>query len=143
MPHRTKMRRIPTSGRWCAREAPRHLKCSCDGISRWFCAVAYSACGELSQSEDVAQETFWAAWRGRESLDQPDRLSSWLCGIARNLGKTPGAGHLDRSNRPPAWTTSPTDRPMCRDPPSKHFPEKRNRSSGIRSNRFPTRFESR
>ena len=51
------------------------------------CAVAYSACGELSQSEDVAQETFWAAWRGRESLDQPDRLRSWLCGIARNLGK--------------------------------------------------------
>ncbi len=51
------------------------------------CAVAYSACGELSQSEDVAQETFWAAWRGRESLDQPDRLGSWLCGIARNLGK--------------------------------------------------------
>jgi zinc protease len=51
------------------------------------CAVAYSACGELSQSEDVAQETFWAAWRGRESLDRPDRLRSWLCGIARNLGK--------------------------------------------------------
>ena len=51
------------------------------------CAVAYSSCGELAQSEDVAQETFWTAWRGRKSLDQPGKLRSWLCGIARNLGK--------------------------------------------------------
>ncbi|MGO9914583.1 MAG: sigma-70 family RNA polymerase sigma factor [Isosphaeraceae bacterium] len=51
------------------------------------CAVAYSACGNLAQSEDVAQETFWTAWRQRASLDQPGRLGSWLCGIARNLGK--------------------------------------------------------
>src|SRR5438477_13051005 len=50
-------------------------------------AVAYSACGNLALSEDVAQETFWTAWRQRASLDQPGRLGSWLCGIARNLGK--------------------------------------------------------
>ena len=25
------------------------------------CAVAYNACGDLATSEDVAQETFWAA----------------------------------------------------------------------------------
>src|SRR6476620_4805043 len=51
------------------------------------CSVAYSACGNLSLSEDVAQETFWTAWRQRASLEQPDRLKAWLCGIARNLAK--------------------------------------------------------
>src|SRR5262245_21751576 len=51
------------------------------------CAVAYSACGNLALSEDIAQETFWTAWRERASLEQPDRLKAWLCGIARNLGK--------------------------------------------------------
>src|SRR5262249_5019743 len=51
------------------------------------CAVAYSACGNLAQSEDVAQETFWTAWRQRASLAQPDRLGAWLSGIARNLAK--------------------------------------------------------
>jgi RNA polymerase sigma factor (sigma-70 family) len=51
------------------------------------CAVAYNACGDLALSEDVAQETFWAAWRERESLEEPARLRGWLCGIARNLGR--------------------------------------------------------
>ena len=51
------------------------------------CSVAYSACGDLALSEDVAQETFWTAWRQRASLEQPDRLKAWLCGIARNLAK--------------------------------------------------------
>lgn len=50
------------------------------------CSVAYSCCGDLALSEDVAQETFWAAWRDRAGLAQPERLRSWLCGIARNLG---------------------------------------------------------
>jgi RNA polymerase sigma factor (sigma-70 family) len=51
------------------------------------CSVAYCACGDLALSEDVAQETFWTAWRQRESLERPDRLTAWLCGIARNLAK--------------------------------------------------------
>jgi zinc protease len=51
------------------------------------CSVAYSACGNLALSEDVAQETFWTAWQQRASLEQPDRLKAWLCGIARNLAK--------------------------------------------------------
>ena len=51
------------------------------------CSVAYSACGNLALSEDVAQETFWTAWRQRASLEQPERLKAWLCGIARNLAK--------------------------------------------------------
>jgi zinc protease len=51
------------------------------------CAVAFSACGNVALSEDVAQETFWSAWRQRGSLERPDRLTAWLCGIARNLAK--------------------------------------------------------
>src|SRR5438876_4858567 len=51
------------------------------------CAVAYNACGDLTLSEDVAQETFWAAWREPSALADPGRLRAWLCGIARNLGK--------------------------------------------------------
>jgi RNA polymerase sigma factor (sigma-70 family) len=40
----------------------------------------------LTLSEDIAQETFWAAWRERAALEQASSLRSWLCGIARNLG---------------------------------------------------------
>src|SRR5260370_40888122 len=53
------------------------------------CSVAYSACGNLALSEDVAQETFWAAWRQRASLEQPDGLQAGLGGSARNVAWTP------------------------------------------------------
>jgi RNA polymerase sigma factor (sigma-70 family) len=49
------------------------------------CSLAYSATGSLSQSEDLAQETFVAAWKQLSQLREPGRLRSWLCGIARNL----------------------------------------------------------
>jgi RNA polymerase sigma factor (sigma-70 family) len=49
------------------------------------CSLAYSATGSLTQSEDLAQETFLAAWRQLGSLREPAKLRSWLCGIARNL----------------------------------------------------------
>ena len=57
-------------------------------ISRYqalVCSVAYSATGRLDQSEDLAQETFLAAWRQLRDLREPGRLRAWLCGIARNL----------------------------------------------------------
>src|SRR5436190_1452546 len=50
-----------------------------------ICSVAYSATGSLSQSEDVAQDTFVAAWKQLRTLKEPAKLRSWLCGIARNL----------------------------------------------------------
>ena len=50
-------------------------------------AVAYNACGDLTLSEDIAQEAFWTAWRERSLLLDPSRLRAWLCGIARNLAK--------------------------------------------------------
>ena len=49
------------------------------------CALAYSACGDVARSEDLAQETFVTAWRQLHQLRDPGRLKAWLCGIARNL----------------------------------------------------------
>jgi RNA polymerase sigma factor (sigma-70 family) len=50
-----------------------------------ICSMAYSATGSLSQSEDLAQDTFLAAWKQLADLREPAKLRSWLCGIARNL----------------------------------------------------------
>lgn len=50
---------------------------------RLLCSLAYSATGELSQSEDLAQETFVDAWRQLAGLREPDKLRPWLCGILR------------------------------------------------------------
>jgi len=47
------------------------------------CALAYSACGNAAQSEDIAQEVFISAWRQIQELREPNRLKEWLCGIAR------------------------------------------------------------
>src|ERR1041385_2107692 len=50
-----------------------------------LCALAYSATGSLSQSEDLAQETFVTAWKQLAELREPEKLRSWLCRISRNL----------------------------------------------------------
>jgi RNA polymerase sigma factor (sigma-70 family) len=49
-----------------------------------ICSLAYSATGNVSQSEDVAQETFLIAWTDLRSLREPNKLRAWLCGIVRN-----------------------------------------------------------
>ena len=49
------------------------------------CSLAYSSTGSLSQSEDLAQETFLAAGRHLSDLREADKLRAWLCRIARNL----------------------------------------------------------
>jgi RNA polymerase sigma factor (sigma-70 family) len=57
-------------------------------VSRYqalICSVAFSATGSLSQSEDLAQETFLRAWKNLGALREPRSLRPWLCGIARNL----------------------------------------------------------
>src|SRR5262245_1138177 len=66
------------------REAFGHL------VSRYqdiVCAVSYSSTGNWALSEDVAQDTFIAAWRQLGQLREVGRLRSWLCGIARNLAR--------------------------------------------------------
>jgi RNA polymerase sigma factor (sigma-70 family) len=50
-----------------------------------ICALAYSACGDISHSEDLAQETFIIAWRKLSDLKEPAKFKAWLNGIARNL----------------------------------------------------------
>ena len=49
------------------------------------CAVAYAATHDRALAEDVAQETFLAAWRDVASLRDPAAVRPWLCRIARNL----------------------------------------------------------
>jgi len=50
-----------------------------------LCAIAYSACGNLSDSQDLAQEAFVIAWSKLGDLDDPAKFKPWLYGIARNL----------------------------------------------------------
>ena len=77
-----------------------------------ICSVAYSTCGNLALSEEVAQETLWTAWRQRIALDQPDRLRFWLCGIARNLAKNASAhGRRGRSRTPSRSMMRPNSLP--------------------------------
>src|SRR5437879_12801123 len=60
----------------------------CQLVSRYqspICALAYSACGDISHSEDLAQETFIIAWRKLSDLKEPAKFKSWLYGIGRNL----------------------------------------------------------
>jgi RNA polymerase sigma factor (sigma-70 family) len=49
-----------------------------------ICSLAYSATGSVSRSEDMAQETFLAAWQQLRALREPAKLRAWLCGIARH-----------------------------------------------------------
>jgi RNA polymerase sigma factor (sigma-70 family) len=58
----------------------------CTIVTRYqnlLCALAYSAVGDLKHSEDIAQETFIEAWKKLDSLRDPEKLKSWLCGIVR------------------------------------------------------------
>jgi RNA polymerase sigma factor (sigma-70 family) len=50
-----------------------------------ICSLAYSTTGNLTQSEDLAQETFVIAWRQLRQLREPAKLRSWLCSIARSV----------------------------------------------------------
>src|ERR1051325_9883489 len=48
-------------------------------------SLAYCATGSLTQSEDLAQETFVTAWKKLGELREPSKLRSWLCSITRFL----------------------------------------------------------
>ena len=79
-----------------------------DIVSRYqtlVCSVAFSGTGSLSQSEDVAQETFIAAWKQLGGLREPEKLRPWLCGIARNLT----CDALRKQGREPSHGAEPLD----------------------------------
>src|SRR5512138_405949 len=48
-------------------------------------SLAYCATGNLSRSEDLAQETFVSAWKQLADLREPAKLRPWLCSVARFL----------------------------------------------------------
>jgi len=50
---------------------------------RLLCSLAYSSIGNLSESEDIAQDAFIEGWRKLGKLREPEKLRSWLCGILR------------------------------------------------------------
>ncbi|MBW8040370.1 MAG: sigma-70 family RNA polymerase sigma factor [Planctomycetes bacterium] len=53
-----------------------------------ICGITYSATGNLSKSEELAQETFIRAWKGLSGLKELGKFRGWLCTIARNAVKT-------------------------------------------------------
>ena len=46
-------------------------------------ALAYAMVGERDMARDVAQEAFSESYRLLESLREPQKYGSWVCGIAR------------------------------------------------------------
>jgi RNA polymerase sigma factor (sigma-70 family) len=82
-----------------------------------ICSLAYCALGDVSQSEDLAQETFLTAWRKLVELREPGQLRSWLCGILRFLISK----ELRRRSREPVHAAEPlesvTDRPSLEPEP--------------------------
>jgi RNA polymerase sigma factor (sigma-70 family) len=89
------------------------------------CSITYSATGSLSLSEDLAQETFLAAWRQLSELREPTRLRSWLCGITRFLvgkeyrrqGREPlhAAESLDAIEEPLSLEASPASQAVSQE----------------------------
>jgi DNA-directed RNA polymerase specialized sigma24 family protein len=50
-------------------------------VSRYqslICALAYSSCGNITQSEDIAQEVFLSAWKQLDTLRDPNRLKECI-----------------------------------------------------------------
>jgi RNA polymerase sigma factor (sigma-70 family) len=97
-------------------------------VSRYqslVCSLAYSATGSLSQSEDLAQETFVAAWKQLADLREPAKLRAWLCGIARNLvhnslrqqGREPAhaAEQLEAAPELPSLEPSPPEQAISKE----------------------------
>jgi RNA polymerase sigma factor (sigma-70 family) len=90
-----------------------------------ICSLAYNATGNVSQSEDVAQDTFLAAWTDLRSLREPAKLRSWLCGIVRNRihrsvrseGREPvcSAAVLDETHDSPTLEALPSEQAISRE----------------------------
>ncbi len=83
------------------------------------CSVAYSRCGDLARSEDLAQEAFLIAWQKLEDLNEIAKFKGWICTIVRNLAHrtrkreariNPEAVALDAVAEYSARTASPLER---------------------------------
>jgi len=52
---------------------------------QFVCALAYAKTGSVAASEDIAQDTFVAAWKNLAALRVRENFRGWLCGTTRNL----------------------------------------------------------
>src|SRR5436190_11861125 len=80
------------------------------------CSVAYSACGALGTSEDMAQETFITAWHQLKDLREPSKLRQWLCGIVRNVAVNSVRRNLRRGGEPEPLDVATSEPSMETDP---------------------------
>jgi len=83
-------RTIPSDAELLAASRRGERDAFCHLVERYqnlVCAVSFSAVGDRALSEDVAQDTFLAAWRQLGNLREAGKLRSWLCAIARNLSR--------------------------------------------------------
>jgi RNA polymerase sigma factor (sigma-70 family) len=85
-----------------SRDAFRHIV---ERYQTLICSLAYSATGSVSRSEDMAQETFLAAWKQLRGLREPAKLRAWLCGIARHRIQK----NFERDEREPALNAAPLE----------------------------------
>jgi len=84
------------------------------------CSVAYSRCGDLGMSEDLAQEAFIQAWKKLADLSDANKFQSWICTIVRNLASrsreksnrnvATGAARLDAVVEPASAGKEPIER---------------------------------
>jgi RNA polymerase sigma factor (sigma-70 family) len=72
---------LVTASRWGDREAFGRIVRRYQGM---VTGVIFAACGDLHRSEDLAQETFIAAWKSLSGLREPAKLPAWLCQVARH-----------------------------------------------------------
>jgi DNA-directed RNA polymerase specialized sigma24 family protein len=49
--------------------------------------MAYRVTGDLAESEHLAKETFIVAWQKLGALEDRTKLTSWLCGIVKNIAR--------------------------------------------------------
>jgi RNA polymerase sigma factor (sigma-70 family) len=84
------------------REAFARIVCRYQSL---ICSLTYSATGSLTQSEDLAQETFLTAWKQLAGLREPEKLRNWLCVISRNLAYDA----LNKQRREPSHAADPLD----------------------------------
>jgi len=69
-------------------------------------AVAYAICGDFSQSEDLAQDSFVTAWKQIFEILNPAQFRSWVCGIARKQSLNHVRRRSRRKDRPEASMTT-------------------------------------
>ena len=90
-----------------------------------ICGITYSATGNLSKSEELAQETFLRAWKGLAGLKEPGKFRGWLCTIARNVVKTSikqrgrdatdNAGRIDDAEQIESGEPGPVERVISKE----------------------------